>query len=211
MAAEPDKALAAIVKDRMQSALIDAEMSPTALAIRIGRDRNYIRDFFTGKKKNLTADAISKAAAVLGVSLDYLNGRDQTRAGPANNLRTIPLYGHPFSFEDGRFRFQHTADVLCPPQLVRVTGPYAVTVPGDTMEPRFFPSNVVIVDPSRYPQKGNDVVVQLAIDGENWCYIKEFVSSSEDKITLRQLNPDRKITLTLEKVLSVHVIKFAEF
>jgi|SRR5215831_2798206 len=200
-----------LLQDRLLTAMERKGMSKTALALAIGKDRNYIRDFYSGKKKSLSADAISLSAGVLDTTPDWLQGH-QSDGVRSTLARTIPLYGAQFIDSDGRFTFEHVADVLCPPQLVRVAKPYAVSVSGDTMAPRYKPGMTVILNPARVAKPDDDVIIMMA-DGEDsphYGYLKEVVAITDDKVTLRQLNPEKRMTIARERISAMHVVNFIE-
>ena len=77
------------------------------------------------------------------------------------------------------------------------------------MEPRYRAGEIVFVNPTRPPRRGDDVVIQVEVDGELSGYIKEFIQESDDKLVVSQFNPDKKITFRRETVRSVHVIEMA--
>lgn len=197
----------ALQRERLRTSLGQKGMSPSALAGHVGRESHYFRDFLNGKKKNISSQTLALAAGVLEVSAAYLQGEDREPSVQPSLGRQIPLYRAMFTnIENGFGDFRHVGDVPCPPQLLRVSGPYAVAMPDDAMEPRFAVGDVLIVNPSLHPAPGNSVVVQLAEDGKNVATVREFVSRSPGKMVVRQLNPERRSTISLDKVLVVYVV-----
>jgi|SRR5262245_4947606 len=151
------------------------------LALQIDRDRNYIRDSFSGRKGSLTARSVKQAAHVLGVSAEYLLGsyadgeRDQrgdalAKAWP--QTRAIPLFGQGRAGEDRKFLLDHQrlADLPCPPQLDRVAYPYAVIIYGNSMEPCYRSGEIVYANPARSPRREDDVIIQVTdATGRIWA------------------------------------------
>ncbi|RZN30479.1 S24 family peptidase [Bradyrhizobium sp. Leo121] len=212
-----------LLKERLKEAIEKKQTNPTELAVQIGRDRTYFRDFLKGKKRSVGNDALAQAAEILEVSLEWLNGRSGTsfavpRAMPhasdlqvRNFTKMIPLYGQAVPDIDGSFSFTEIANVPCPPKLTTVVDPYAVMVSGDVMEPRLHPSNVVYVDPSRSPRRGDDVVLKIQnrqdiVTG----YIREYVSLTESGAVVQQLNPPKKTTFKRSEIISIHPVYLIE-
>jgi phage repressor protein C with HTH and peptisase S24 domain len=156
------------------------------------------------------------AADLLGVDQAWLAGLDQTatRSPQPDRVlhKTIPLFGQAVAGEDGSFPLngERLAELPCPPQIENVRDPYAVVISGDSMEPRYRTGTVVYVNPSRVPRRGDDVVIQVKVREELAGYVKEFVQIAQDKITVRQLNPEKKIVFPLSEIQAVHVVQLAE-
>ena len=64
---------------------------------------------------------------------------------------------------------------------------FAVTVEGDSMEPKFFTGDRVICEPSREPVNGKIVVAKLKKDG---VVLRVFHRISSSKIKLNSLRPE---------------------
>jgi phage repressor protein C with HTH and peptisase S24 domain len=128
------------------------------------------------------------------------------------NQRRIPVYGRAIGGKDGRFTMngEIVDTVACPPGLEGVPGLYAVFVTGESMEPRYFAGETVIVHPGRPVHRGDWVVVQIlgpegsAPDG----YVKRFEAWTADELVLSQLNPEEVIRFPKQSVVSVHLILF---
>lgn len=122
----------------------------------------------------------------------------------------IPVLGQAVGGSDGRFIFngETMAEVYAPSALWGVRNAYAVYVSGDSMEPRYFAGETVFVNPHIPARQGDFVVVQVVEDAEEppAGYIKQFVSSSGDKLRCRQFNPARDVHYDRARVLSVHKI-----
>lgn len=55
-----------LTPERLERMIIDAGTNATALAVKIGRDKDYIRDFLNGRKKSLKADDLYKIMELVG-------------------------------------------------------------------------------------------------------------------------------------------------
>lgn len=123
----------------------------------------------------------------------------------------IPLYGQAVGGIDGEFLLNEgnrLTDIVAPPALASVSGAYAVTVSGESMEPRYFDGEVVFVHPKRRPVKGDFVVAQIhnPNDGPPLAFVKRLVRNSEAGLVLEQYNPPKELRFEHRAVVSVHVI-----
>jgi phage repressor protein C with HTH and peptisase S24 domain len=208
--------------ERLRQAITTKGTTATGLAkaLQIGH-KTYFRDFLTGKKKSIDAGNLALAAQYLDVDLAWLSALDhqpkietaeqQRSAQPWSGQRTLPLLGIATGGSDGRLIF--SGDVLdelaCPPQLERVRDPYAVAISGESMIPRYRAGEIAYVNPSRPPRRGDDVVVQVMQAGELSGYVKELIQMTEDRVVVRQLNPEKRFTYKRADVRAVHVIDLA--
>jgi phage repressor protein C with HTH and peptisase S24 domain len=86
---------------------------------------------------------------------------------------------------------------------------YAVYVAGASMEPRYFPEEIVYVHPRLPVWAGDFVVAQIAtgVDGDPpEAYVKQLVSMDGKKLRLKQFNPKKTFSFPANKVVSVHKI-----
>ena len=74
------------------------------------------------------------------------------------------------------------------------------------MPPRFEYGQLLFVDPSRPPPKGDDVIIQVK-DGETVMgLVKRFKSGSDDKTVVSQFNPTQDITFATAVVIAVYLV-----
>lgn len=90
---------------------------------------------------------------------------------------------------------------------------YAVTIVGDSMYPRFRPGRRVIVSPRAPVVVGDDVIVQLVGDENDFgerrvvrVLIKELVRRSGTFVELRQFNPDITFKVERSKIAAIHKV-----
>ena len=118
--------------------------------------------------------------------------------------RDLPVYGH---IEAGQDILMLNDDVIDyadrPPQLENVDNAFGLYVHGSSMEPRYFPRELLHVHPGIPPKAGDFVVVKLN-DGE--ALVKQLVKMDKKSIVLNQFNPNRRRTLPTSKVICVQVI-----
>jgi SOS-response transcriptional repressor LexA len=129
---------------------------------------------------------------------------------PASHF-TIPLYGQAVGGIDGEFVLNDgtkLADIPAPPALATITGAYAVSVSGESMEPRYYDGEVVFVNPRQRPVKGNFVVAQIhnPNDGPPLAFVKRLVRYNEGGLVLEQFNPVKELRFEHRQVISLHVV-----
>ena len=77
------------------------------------------------------------------------------------------------------------------------------------MEPRYFAGELLFIDPHRPPTKGCFVVVQLKPESDGsppFGFVKQFMSQDNEFVYLRQYNPENKIRIPTDHVVSIHRI-----
>ena len=79
-------------------------------------------------------------------------------------------------------------------------------VAGDSMEPRFFAGEILIVNPFRAPRLNDFVVVQYRKNNDLLAIAKRFVRYTENTLTLHELNPDQDIEIAAADVVAVHYV-----
>ncbi|TPM92699.1 S24 family peptidase [Mesorhizobium sp. B2-1-3A] len=128
------------------------------------------------------------------------------RAGNDN----IPLYGLAAGSLQGAHSITSDpiTEVPCPPALRDVIGAYALETQGESMEPRYFPGDVLYLHPHQRVRAGDHVVIQVMLHDnsgtETW--VKRFDSEDADSYHLWQYNPPAKISFKKKYVKHVHRI-----
>lgn len=143
------------------------------------------------------------------------------RAAP--NVARLPLVGSALggSFSDINEHVELTelylGDVLDnlsrPAHLIGDEHAYAVTIVGDSMEPRYKPSERVFVSPRASIGIGDDVIVQLKrgptddpeqAERVTMVLIKELVRRSSSFVELSQFQPPARFKIPAERVAAIH-------
>lgn len=207
------------VSNGLKSLRENRQWTQEAVASRFGMSKSGYIKLERGERR-LADDHIAKAMEVYGVPASVVLG-DKTPVEPVNativgktsgTAARIPLYGQAVGGLDGEFVLNggsKLADVLAPPGLASVSGAYAVTCSGDSMEPRYLDGEIVFVHPKRRPTKGDFVVAQIHNPNEGappLAYIKRLVRYSEAGLVLEQYNPAKEMRFDYQQVISVHVI-----
>lgn len=127
--------------------------------------------------------------------------------------RMIPVYGQAVGGIDGEFAMNGNVlyEVMCPPSISPITQAYAVSISGDSMEPRYFDGEIAFVDPSRRVKRGDFVVAQIQMEeeGPRLAYVKRFVRHNATELVLEQFNPPKELRFPHENVASVHFVVMA--
>lgn len=119
----------------------------------------------------------------------------------------IPVYGYVAA--GGTDRIALASDHV----LERIEVPYGLTrgetiairVAGDSMEPRLYSGELVIVELGVPPNRGGDCVVEMK-DGT--ALVKQYQGIRDGYAFLRQLNPDQEVRLPLTQVKAIHAVKY---
>jgi len=135
-------------------------------------------------------------------------GRDSFRK-LAND---IPLYGTVQAGAEGAF-LMNTGEAIDwlrrPLALEGKLGIYALYVEGDSMSPRFYAGERILVNSKQPAANGRDVIIQVRPKKEGdpiRAYLKCLVRRSSDSITVEQFNPPKTMTFKTADILSLHVV-----
>lgn len=81
----------------------------------------------------------------------------------------------------------------------------AIRVAGDSMEPRLFSGETVIVGLNVPPQRDRDCVVEFR-DGS--AIVKQYKGQRDGQVFLHQYNPDEEVRVDAAKVKSIHAVLY---
>ncbi len=215
-------AIRQLVENRMR----EKGLKPGPVSRQIGRNHAYLHQYLKrGIPRELAERDRERLAPLFDLDPDEL--RSEAPAGAKVATRkdrampsqigvaaielspTVPLMGQGAAGPDGGFPFngERVTDVPAPPALARIRTAYAIYVVGESMLPRYEPGELVFVDPTKPVIKGNYVVVQLAGEaGDVAGYIKRYLSRDNHALRLDQLNPRKKLTFPINRVIAVHRI-----
>lgn len=126
------------------------------------------------------------------------------------SVHKIPVYGSAVGGVDGEFAMNGGIlyEVAAPPALTNVSGAYAVQITGESMEPRYFDGEIVFVNPHRRVVKGDFVIVQILVEGDDppLAFVKRFIRHNDVELVLEQYNPAKELRFPHDRVRSVHFI-----
>lgn len=127
---------------------------------------------------------------------------------PYISVARTPILGRAAAGEPGRLIMMHTEydSIPTPPELNGVEGGYAVYVYGDSMEPRFYAGELLLVHPHKPVWRGDFCVVQIGSGDDSCGYVKRFVSQDGEKLVLQQLNPEMELSFDSHEVTATHKV-----
>ena len=194
------------LKNKIRSLRKERGISGSELARRIGVEAHTLRRYERGEVQppHETAGAI---ASFFNVTLEAVLGMEERTEGMGIGRTTIPVYGRAEG-GSGIVNFDQPPidHIEKPGYLDAVDDCYALAVVGDSMEPRFFAGEILIVNPFRAPRFNDFVVVQSRKNNDLLAIAKRFVRHTEKTLTLHELNPDRDIEIAAGDVVAVHYV-----
>lgn len=178
------------------------QASPTltqrGLAQRMGLDPAAVNRMLYGQRK-IMAEEIPVIESYLGVSLASGAVQGVAKAADENLSARVPVYALPLSKEER----QVIDRVPCHPAQAGVRDAFALYIPSDDMEPRYFRGELVYIHPHRPAAVANDCVVVMK-SGET--KIGRIVGLTAAGIKLAQFNPPREKTVPEKEIVSLYMI-----
>jgi phage repressor protein C with HTH and peptisase S24 domain len=195
---------------KIAAALAKTEgLDATALALKIGRGKDYVRDFLNGRKQSIKPIDLAAIEQELGLDLTPSNpahaapvpaSQPVPRPEPAffDHTNKMPVYS---AAEGGEGELIVDTDpidwVPRPHTLQHVVKAYAVVVTGDSMHPAFKRGDQAWVNPKLRPNPGEDCILyHVEHDiGEERALIKEYVKQTPTHWIVKQYNPEKELHL----------------
>ncbi|NTF32330.1 LexA family transcriptional regulator [Rhizobium skierniewicense] len=188
--------------------------------------KDTIRKILDGTTRNPRVDTLQKIATVLETTPEWLQGAELAATGPMGDATAaivspppgrqsmpndVPVMGTAAgSHAKGAFQLvPGPVDyVRRPPALAQVKGLYALYVEGTSMEPQYYPGDLIYINPNKPVRVGDAVVVECknhAEDGHEGT-IGVYVKRNEHHVTIHKHNPYADVDILRETVLSVHKV-----
>ena len=201
----------------------ERHLTQVALAKALGVSQSYIAQIEAGRNRPSPALA-SRIAKLLGLgppSEDegrpgMLGEIDHRLAEPAPIFTVtaerarLPIVGIPVPGDEERIivEAQPHGSILAPPRLENVEGAQALYVRGRSMEPRYYPGELVYINPLRLPNPGDFVLVivrepQFAAP---IGYVRQYLGEDAGRVRLATLNPKHESTVDRGVVVSIGTI-----
>ena len=122
--------------------------------------------------------------------------------------KRVPIMGRAAAGAPGKLVMMGTEydTIETPPELAGVDGAYAVYVYGDSMEPRYFNGELLMVNPYVPVGRGDFCIVQIGSDGDECGYVKRFVSQDGEHLVVTQMNPAEDLVFDSADVQAVHKV-----
>lgn len=169
--------------------------SQIALARSIGKSKDSISRLLNGER-GLDYEEAEQIRAFFGAD---------EPAAPA--FVQIEVFGYAIPGTDDRVSLatdQVMERIEVPAGLTRGDA-VAIRVPGETMSPRLFSGEVVIVAMGVPPARNGDCLVELK-DGS--AMVKQYVGQKEGFVFCRQYNPDKEVRIEATKVRAIHAVAY---
>jgi transcriptional regulator with XRE-family HTH domain len=186
------------------------KMTQAAIAKALGISQSAIAQWESGRSFPSVGMA-AKIEQLLSVKYRVGEGGAGEKPRPGSRERArIPVVGVPAAGDEERILVDGNpkGEVLAPPQLETVPGASAVYVRGRSMEPRYFPGEVVYLHPSRRPNPGDFVFLTVTEPGfpTDVGYIRQYVAEDLVHFRLRMLNPKREYVVRRESMKGMMTI-----
>lgn len=215
---------------RIQQRLGELGMTATAVSLKVGENKDLLRDIINGRTRNPRADTMRRIADALETTVEWLMEGDGEGPAPAmvgrpeSNVRLaaikppvlgtlardVPVMGTMAGSLGGAFQFEGgvVEYVARPPALVGAKNVYAMYVEGSSMVPEHHPGDLRFIHPDRKVNIGDSVVVtaKYSENGPYESFVKRLVRRTGDRIIVEQLNPPATIEFNLQFVASMHKV-----
>jgi transcriptional regulator with XRE-family HTH domain len=212
-----------LMPERIKEARKAKGLTQQALAALIGIERPAISQWETGKT-NVDPKNMKTLADALSVSVAYLSGEDDEPSNVSapvsqsgqrfarKGRQQYPVWGTVECGDDGAFQITEGTAVAwnqTPPALENIPDLYGVFAEGQSMIPRFFPGELVLVHPRRTVSPNRDVIIQLRPKHEGdtpKAFLKRLVRKNSEEIEVEQYNPPKRRVIKMKDVLSIHLV-----
>lgn len=179
------------IRDR----LAETGRTQAALARHLNKSKDSVSRLVSGHRK-LEADEADAIKAFFG------DGQDNTPV-----FQQIPVYGYAAAGGDDRVAVasDQVLDRIEVPVGLSRGEIIAVRVAGDSMEPRLYSGELVIVGLGVPPNRNGDCVVELK-DGS--ALVKQYRGQRDGYAFLFQYNPEKEVRVPLTQVKGMHAVLY---
>lgn len=194
------------VRAAIRAGLAAKGTDATALSKRIGRGKDYLRDFLTNKKNSIKPVELAAIEKILDIKLSIGDnfGNDLKLTSYNNNTpafnsnNKLPIYA---AAEGGAGTLIISTEAIDwlprPSTLESINDGYGILISGHSMEPAYRPGDTAWVNPRLPPMKDEDVVLYSGHQGDDrHATIKRLAAYSEKEWTLEQFNPPKRFKLS---------------
>lgn len=169
--------------------------SQRALADYVGVSKDSISRLLTGHR-SMGVDEAERIKEFFGDD-----------APQAPSFVQIPVYG--YAAAGGADRVAIANDLVLdrieiPAGMTRGDA-MAIRIAGDSMEPRLYSGELVIVERNVPPDRNGDCVLELT-DGS--AIVKQYRGQRDGFYFLRQYNPDEEVRIPVTKTRAIHAVKY---
>jgi transcriptional regulator with XRE-family HTH domain len=206
----------------------ERQLTQVAVAKSLGVSQSYVAQIEAGRNYPSPALAL-RISELLGLNVP--NGADEERSqqfvlaegaprfgfarqqgrmtAAAERVR-LPIVGVPVPGDEERIIVdaQSHGSIVAPPQLENVPGARALYVRGRAMEPRYYPGELVYINPTRPPNPG-DFVLALVREPHFTApigYVRQYLGEDPGEVRLAILNPKRDQRIARKDLVSIATI-----
>ncbi len=212
------------IHDRIKARLAETGLSQAGASQKAGLSRDAIRKLLTNEGQLPTGKTLTGLAAALETTEQWLlTGGDRA---PVQEVRAadielpprtvmpkdIPVLGTAAGSHE-RGAFQLSSDpidyVRRPPALAGAKDIYSLFVEGSSMEPQYWPGDLIFCHPHKHPRSGDAIVVQCRIGGDHAdteATIGLFLKKTSNSIIIRKHNPPAEIEIKNEVISHYHKV-----
>ncbi|MBB4277050.1 XRE family transcriptional regulator [Rhizobium mongolense] len=211
--------------DRIRKRLEALDLTPSAASLKAGLSKEMLRKLLDNPDAMPSGKSLTALASALEVTEQWLLTGDESPLAVRTDVRPasssaplrhempndVPVRGTAAG-SHLRGAFQITSDTIDfvrrPPALMNAVNLYSLYIEGSSMEPQYFPGDLIFVHPDKPPRHGDAVVVQCQVDSEGHMEATIGILSrrSADKVTIRKHNPAAEIEIPRDTVISVHKV-----
>lgn len=207
---------------RFRQARRKRQLTQVAVAKALGVSQSYVAQIETGRTLP-AADLASRIAEILGLGppsegeahasfadiAESFAQKVRRRSARHERVR-LPIYGVAVPGDEDRTVVdgQPHGFILAPPQLEAVAGAQALYVRGRSMEPRYYPGELVYINPARAPNPG-DFVLALVREprfASPIGYVRRYLGEDSRHVRLATLNPKRHYAVDRKALVSIATI-----
>jgi transcriptional regulator with XRE-family HTH domain len=182
------------------------KLTQAEVAAALGVSQSAVAQWEAGRSFPAPAMA-AKVAKLIGVRF-LAEERPQNR--PLAERARLPIIGLPAPGDDERILVdeQPHGEIVAPPQLEGVVEARAVYVRGRSMEPRYYPGEIVYLHPLRPPNPGDFVFLTVREPGFAAAvgYIRQYIGQDLVHVRTLALNPKHEHLVAREDLVGIATI-----
>ncbi len=184
------------------------KLTQAEVASALGVSQSAVAQWEAGR--TFPAPAIAaKIAKLIGVRF-LAEERERPQNRPLAERARLPIIGLPAPGDDERILVdeQPHGEIVAPPQLEGVVEARAVYVRGRSMEPRYYPGEIVYLHPLRPPNPGDFVFLTVREPGFAAAvgYIRQYVGQDLVHVRTLALNPKHEHLVAREDLVGIATI-----
>ncbi len=184
------------------------KLTQAEVAAALGVSQSAVAQWEAGRSFPAAAMA-AKIAKLIGVRF-LAEERERPQNRPLAERARLPIIGLPAPGDDERILVddQSHGEIAAPLQLEGVAEARAVYVRGRSMEPRYYPGEIVYLHPLRPPNPGDFVFLTVREPGFAAAvgYIRQYVGQDLVHIRTLALSPKREHLVAREDLVGMATI-----